>query len=542
MSQPSGGSIKTRLLFIMIAAFAGMALIAGFALQAEKSTLMDDRKVKTRHLVEAAHGILVFYHNRFKSGAMPEEEAKKAALDSINAMRYEKSEYFWVNDMQAKMIMHPKGELIGKDMAGNKDPNGKLFMMEFVNTVNKSGEGFVDYMWPKPGADKPLPKISYVKGFSPWGWLIGSGIYVDDVDAIFWSQAAWTIGIILVIAVLIGIYMVVVTRGIVNPLKELEAAMSTIQSTNDLAMRVKVSSSDEVGRMGTSFNNMIASFQDIIRQVIDNTRGVTGASTRLTASSQRVATSSQNQSEATTSMAAAVEEMTVTIDHIAESSQHTHSTARQAGDLSSQGSGVVRSAAEEMGKIADSVTQSSQFIAELGKHSEQISAIVNVIKEIADQTNLLALNAAIEAARAGEQGRGFAVVADEVRKLAERTSQSTQEITAMIDSIQSGTQNAVSSMKQGSDRVSEGVAMANRAGQSMEQIRNGANQVIAAVSDISSALREQSTASSQVAQNVERIAHMTEENSVAAMEIATQAEQLENLAGALESAVSRFKV
>ena len=202
---------------------------------------------------------------------------------------------------------------------------------------------------------------------------------------------------------------------------------------------------------------------------------------------------------------------------------------------------MVQGAAAEMSKIADSVNQSSHFIERLGEHSNQISAIVNVIKEIADQTNLLALNAAIEAARAGEQGRGFAVVADEVRKLAERTARSTEEITAMIGSIQDGTQHAVASMQEGSARVIEGVAMANRAGESMSQISSGANQVISAVSDISSALREQSTASNQVAQNVERIARMTEENSVAANEIAEEAQQLESLAGALENAVSRFK-
>jgi len=202
----------------------------------------------------------------------------------------------------------------------------------------------------------------------------------------------------------------------------------------------------------------------------------------------------------------------------------------------------VRGAAVEMSKIAESVNQSSQFIQKLGEDSNQISAIVNVIKEIADQTNLLALNAAIEAARAGEQGRGFAVVADEVRKLAERTARSTEEITAMIASIQSGTQQAVASMQVGSTRVTEGVAMANRAGDSMKQISDGSNQVIAAVIDISSALREQSVASNHAAQNVEKIALMTEENSVVANEIAGESKKLEVMASTLESAVSRFKV
>jgi methyl-accepting chemotaxis protein len=194
-----------------------------------------------------------------------------------------------------------------------------------------------------------------------------------------------------------------------------------------------------------------------------------------------------------------------------------------------------------MSRISDSVNQSARLIQTLGEHSDQISAIVNVIKEIADQTNLLALNAAIEAARAGEQGRGFAVVADEVRKLAERTSKSTEEISAMISNIQIGTTGAVSSMEEGSTRVRDGVKMARQAGESMLKIRSGAEQVIASVSEIMSALKEQSIASGQVAGNVEQIARMTEQNNAEVQEIARTAEHLEQLAASLQSSVSQFK-
>jgi len=551
----------------MIAALTGMILIAIIALQSEKATLLEDRKVKTRHLVEAAHGMLAHYHDMVKHGMLPEEEAKKALLISIKALRYDGKEYFWINDLSApipKMVMHPTvpaldGKVLdaekfncatsmqaGLDGPIEKTDGKKNLFVAFNEVANKAGQGYVTYDWPKPlpggGVTKELfEKLSYVKKFDGWNWVIGSGIYLDDVDKIFWNHAIWLIGIITAITALIGGVMMMVIRRISHSLNELESAMCEIQTSNDLSRRVTVTATDEIGQIGHSFNQMIQSFQDIIQQVIGNSRGVMQAAATLSESSHRVAVSSQSQSDATASMAAAVEEVTTSIDHVAESSQETHDLARKSGELSVQGGVVVQGAAAEMSKIADSVKLSSQFIQELGEHSQQISAIVNVIKEIADQTNLLALNAAIEAARAGEQGRGFAVVADEVRKLAERTGRSTEEITGMIGSIQSGTQHAVASMQEGNARVIEGVAMANRAGDSMSQIRDGANQVISAVSDISSALREQSTASNQVAQNVERIARMTEENSVAANEIAAEAQQLESLAGALESAVSRFK-
>jgi len=561
-------SIKTRLLLIMAAALAGMILIAVFALQSEKATLLEDRKVKTRHLVEGAHSLLGHYYELQQKGVLSEEAAKEAALKAIKALRYEQKEYFWVNDFTApipKMLMHPTvpsldGKVLdaekfncatsmqgGLDGAIEKTDGKKNLFVAFNEVANKSGHGYVTYNWPKPkeggGTTAELyTKLSFVKKFDGWNWLIGSGIYLDDVENIFWNHATWLIGIIMAITALIGGVMIMVIRRITRSLNELGSAMHQIQTSNDLSRRVTVTARDEIGQIGHFFNEMIQSFQEIIQQVVSNSRGVMQAAGKLSESSKRVAVRSQSQSDATSSMAAAVEEVTTSIGHVADSSQETHNIAYKSGELSAQGGEVVQGAATEMSKIAESVNQSSQFIQRLGEHSNQISAIVNVIKEIADQTNLLALNAAIEAARAGEQGRGFAVVADEVRKLAERTARSTMEITTMIGSIQSGTQHAVSSMQEGCARVTEGVAMANRAGESMSQISDGANRVITAVSDISSALREQSAASSQVAQQVEIIARMTEENSAAANEIAGEAQQLESLAGALESAVSRFKV
>jgi methyl-accepting chemotaxis protein len=241
-------------------------------------------------------------------------------------------------------------------------------------------------------------------------------------------------------------------------------------------------------------------------------------------------------------MAAAVEQMTVGVDNIAQNSQTANNLSRRAGELSADGGQVVGTVVREIKLIADAVNQSAAIIDDLGQQSEKISAIVNVIKEIADQTNLLALNAAIEAARAGESGRGFAVVADEVRKLAERTSKSTQEISSMIGAIQSGTQNAVSSMNSGVSRVNNGVTLATQAGESIREIESNARQVVDTVADITSSLREQSVASTEIAKNVERIAQMAEENSLAVAENASTANQLERLSESLEAEVRRFRL
>jgi diguanylate cyclase (GGDEF)-like protein/PAS domain S-box-containing protein len=211
----SNFNLRSRLFMIVAVALGAMVLIATLALMDERSRLMEDRAVKTRHLVESAHGVLVHFHALQQRGELTEGEAKRAALDTIRTMRYDGSEYFWINDLEPRMVMHPvMPELDGKDLSDFTDPNGKRLFVEFVDTVRKSGAGFVDYLWPEPGLTRPVPKISYVKGFPPWGWVIGSGIYIDDVNRIFWDAMRWQVGIIAVAILLLGGLMVLVARRV----------------------------------------------------------------------------------------------------------------------------------------------------------------------------------------------------------------------------------------------------------------------------------------------------------------------------------------
>eukprot|EP00825_Cyclidium_porcatum_P019023 TRINITY_DN2162_c0_g2_i4.p1 TRINITY_DN2162_c0_g2~~TRINITY_DN2162_c0_g2_i4.p1 ORF type:complete len:231 (-),score=38.00 TRINITY_DN2162_c0_g2_i4:123-815(-) len=227
--------------------------------------------------------------------------------------------------------------------------------------------------------------------------------------------------------------------------------------------------------------------------------------------------------------------------HIARNAQDAQRYSRESDEVAARGGQIVQAVVNEIQGIALTVNQSASAVEALGQQSEQISAIVGTIKDIADQTNLLALNAAIEAARAGESGRGFAVVADEVRKLAERTAKSTQEISAMILAVQTGTATAVSSMKEGVHRVSSGVEQAQLAGEAISQVQAQSRQVLDAVSEITVALREQAAASTEIAQNVERIAQMAEENNAAASGNAATADTLRTLSHGLTAAIARFR-
>lgn len=308
-----------------------------------------------------------------------------------------------------------------------------------------------------------------------------------------------------------------------------------------LDSRIERAGRDEIGVLLDAFATMQQRLREMIGQIRAGAVQLVEAAQNISSASTQLSVSTQEQSQAASSMAATVEELTVSINHVADNANEAHGLSSDSGRQSAEGGSVIQETLASMQRIADTVQGAAAQIAELGQHSDQISSIVNVIKEIADQTNLLALNAAIEAARAGEQGRGFAVVADEVRLLAQRTANSTQEITEMIKKIQLGTRNAVSNMEVGVQQVSGGVEQASQAGDAIVAIRQASGRVVDVVDQISLALREQTVASQDVARNVERIAQMSMQNSEAVADTSRTAQGLQQLALSLEKQVASFR-
>ncbi len=346
-----------------------------------------------------------------------------------------------------------------------------------------------------------------------------------------------------VVAMIIGALLAFfIPRAITRPLNLMKWVITEVQQSHDLTRRIAVEGHDEVGQTADAFNRLMDVLQSALGDILQNVNKVSAAAQGLSSSSNQVATSSAQQSEAATAMAATVEEVTVSINHVSDSAREAQQIASKTGELSTQGGTIIHNAAAEMMHIADTVRQTSAIIENLGLQSSQISSVVQVIKDVAEQTNLLALNAAIEAARAGEQGRGFAVVADEVRKLAERTTSATQEISSVIGAIQDSTRTAVTSMNTAVTQVNGGVALAQQAGESINEIKQGAVHVINVVNDISSALAEQSVASNDIASNVERVAQMSEANRTSTGEGASAAIHLEQLADSMRIAVTQFKI
>ncbi len=333
----------------------------------------------------------------------------------------------------------------------------------------------------------------------------------------------------------------IVVRSFTSPLAAAVQAARSIAAF-DLSHPVPLAGRDEVGELLNQFAIMRNNLQEGAALIKQNTRRLDRAAHDLAESSSSAAHASNQQSESASSMAAAVEELSVSIDQVGEHANEADAVSRASGKASREGGEVIHNTANEIGRIADAVNSSANTINDLQRYTNEISAIVSVIKDIADQTNLLALNAAIEAARAGEQGRGFAVVADEVRKLAERTAQSTQQIAGMIGKVQSGARQAVAEMEASVLQVSEGVQLAHRAGDSVAAIQTTSERVVRTVADINLALKEQGVAAKEIARSVERVAQMTESSSAASRQASAVAEQVASLADELGHLADMFKI
>ncbi len=533
-------SLSAKVAIVAFAAVIPLLLVVlMYILPTIRERLYAEKIQATKQVVDVAYTVLAEIQMQADRGLVTDAEAKARAIESLKGLRYNKDDYFWINDLTPTMVMHPfKPELNGKDLSDNKDPNGKRLFVEMARICSANGEGSVDYMWPKPGFESPVPKISYVKLFKPWGWIVGSGIYVEDVEAQIESLRIGIAGGAIAALVLSTLLGIIVGRLIRKPLREVAAQMANA----DLNTEFHSDLANEIGELQRAFDGFVQSIRHALMQVKEASLAVASASAEISSNTDEMAAGAQEQTSQATEVASSVEEMTKTIMENSRNAAGAEETAKQARAAAVEGGRLVQETVEGMKGISKVVNMSAGIVKELGKSSEQIGAIITVIDEIADQTNLLALNAAIEAARAGDQGRGFAVVADEVKKLAERTTNATKDIAGMIKKIQKDTAEAVHSMSDGADRVNKGFELASRAGASLREIVETSQKVSDMVAQIAAAGEQQSTASEQISKNVEAISSVTGQTAESTAQIAKAAEDLNRLTENLHSLVGTFNL
>ncbi|EPM45011.1 methyl-accepting chemotaxis protein [Pseudomonas syringae] len=537
-------SISHRLWLILVVSVLMLLVLAATLLRQTHEDLYRAKSEKTMHVVQTASGILTFYQGLEAAGSMTREAAQQQALKEIKGLRYSQNDYFWINDLRPVMIMHPTNpKLEGQDISTIKDPDGFAVFNEMVALVKSKGAGMVNYRWPKPGASEPVKKTSYVQLFQPWGWILGSGVYVDDVAAEFKTQL-WNAGLFIAGIVLVMVLMLVlIVRSIVRPLRAAVAAMGNIASgESDLTRTLETHGKDEITELGGHFNAFIAKLRNVVSQLQSSSVALGQASTDLGCNAEQAQNRSQQQSQQMDLVATAVNEVTYGVQDVAKNAEHAASEMRDAESQAQQGQVNIDNSLRQIEHLSGTIGQAVEVMKSLAGESTQIGSVLEVISSIAEQTNLLALNAAIEAARAGEQGRGFAVVADEVRLLAQRTQKSTAEIQAMIERLQKHSDAAVKVIGDSNRSSQLTIEQANQAGQSLSSISQALRNLNSLNASIASATLQQTHVVDDINQNVTQAAQLSQSTALAAEQSTSASLHLRGLSEELNTLLRQFRV
>jgi len=537
-------SINQRLISLVFFFSLGLLLVIYLSLTTNKQSLLNEKYSQTKHVIETATGVFEYFYTLQQSGELSKEQAQRFAMETIKDTRYSEVEYFWINDNSGNMIMHgANASLNGKNLLSLEDKNGKKIFSEFIKVVKAQNAGFVDYLWPKPGSEEPVEKISYVQGFEPWEWIIGSGIYLDDVDAQF-NKAAIKLSILSSVIILAALFIsFLIMRSILLPIGQIRLAMENIShGDGDLTARLPEAGNDQLTKIAAHYNTFVNRLSGTLTKAVALNQEVENKSQELKTVASKTKAITQEREGMFAQMTDTIKEVDSFKDEVIETTQSTITSAQDTASRTQTGQESIKQTVESLDKLSHELELGLKTVVQLAEQSQTIGSVLDVISAISEQTNLLALNAAIEAARAGEQGRGFAVVADEVRGLASRTQASTDEIQAMINKLQDGAKEAESRITESHQQSQKTTEEMSRTSQYLQEIAHSVNDINTASNTVIQSVSMQSDAVQRLNDLNTKVAELSAQASMQVQKNNQTSEALAETSKETRKVMSTFKL
>jgi len=539
----------------------GLAVLEAQDLMTLRDSMVEDRRQSLRQIIESASTIVGGYQARFARGELGEEEAKAAALESLRALRYGKNDYVFINDYRNYSVLHPlRPEMEGHDISQLRDPNGVYLVREMLDVAHRDGAGFVSYHWARDKDAAPVPKLSFAVDFKPWGWMIATGVYIDDIDEAFRAKVVEVSLKAVLITILAVVFGVIIARSITRPLGGLVGRMRDLAAGETATAVEGTSRQDEIGDLARAMevfranaieNRRLLEQQEEMKAAaaLDRKRamlemagefdlavselvtGLSSAAHHMESTAQAMTANAEETQRQTAAVSAATEQASANINTIASAANELVASIQEIGGQVSRSAMISSNAASE----ADATNTRMQGLA---TSATRIGEVVSLITDIASQTNLLALNATIEAARAGESGKGFAVVASEVKLLATQTAKATDEITAQIGAIQDETLAAVEAIRHITSVIGEISEMS-------AAISGAVEEQGAALQEVVCNVEQAAVGTSEVARNIGQVVEAADSTGQMAVGVKTAAGtvslQSEQLRGSVETFLSGVK-